>query len=101
MTNRCRRTKNQYAPEFLNLTTSALDWEDPVVVCSCNVFSDHEVRSAVKAIAHRPRMSQLYACLGCRAQCGRCARTIKRIIDETPTNAIGAGQLAANLCAGL
>jgi bacterioferritin-associated ferredoxin len=27
-------------------------------------------------------MSQLYACLGCRAQCGRCARTIKRIIDE-------------------
>jgi bacterioferritin-associated ferredoxin len=55
-----------------------------VVICSCNVFSDHEVRSAVETIAYRPRMSQLYACLGCRAQCGRCARAIKRIIDETP-----------------
>jgi bacterioferritin-associated ferredoxin len=53
-----------------------------MVICSCNVFSDHDVRSAVAAVTRRPRMSQLYACLGSSAQCGRCARTIKRIIDE-------------------
>ena len=32
----------------------------------------------------RPRMSEVYACLGCSAQCGRCAHTIKRIMDERP-----------------
>ena len=52
-----------------------------MIVCSCNVFSDHQVRSAVGKDARR--MSQVYACLGCRAQCGRCAHAIKRIMDET------------------
>ena len=55
-----------------------------MIVCSCNVFSEHQVRSVVGTAAQRPRMSQVYACLGCTAQCGRCARTIKRIMDETP-----------------
>jgi len=52
-----------------------------MIVCSCNVLSDHQVRSAVANAARRPRMSQIYACLGSSAQCGRCARTIKRIMD--------------------
>jgi bacterioferritin-associated ferredoxin len=59
-----------------------------MVICSCNVVSDHEVRSAVATVARRPRMSQLYACLGCSAQCGRCARTIKRIIDEMANHSV-------------
>jgi NAD(P)H-nitrite reductase large subunit len=25
---------------------------------------------------------QVYGCLGCSAECGRCARTIKKILDE-------------------
>jgi bacterioferritin-associated ferredoxin len=29
-------------------------------------------------------MSEVYACLGCSDQCGRCAHTIKRITDERP-----------------
>ena len=55
-----------------------------MIVCSCNVFSDHQVRSVV-AKETRPRMSEVYACLGCGAQCGHCAHTIKRIMDERPT----------------
>ena len=55
-----------------------------MIVCSCNVFSDHQVRSVVAKEARRPRMSEVYACLGCSAQCGRCAHTIKRIMDEKP-----------------
>jgi bacterioferritin-associated ferredoxin len=51
-----------------------------MIVCSCNVFSDHQVRSAVAQEARR--MGQVYACLGCRAQCGRCTHAIKRIMDE-------------------
>jgi bacterioferritin-associated ferredoxin len=46
-----------------------------MIVCSCNAFSDHQVRSVVAKEARRPRMSEVYACLGCSAQCGRCAHT--------------------------
>ncbi|TYL86667.1 (2Fe-2S)-binding protein [Bradyrhizobium rifense] len=53
-----------------------------MIVCSCNVFSDHQVRSVVVKEARRPRMSEVYSCLGCSAQCGRCAHAIKRIMDE-------------------
>ena len=52
-----------------------------MVVCSCNVFSDAQVR-AVLASTDAARMSQIYASLGCAAQCGCCARTIKSIMDE-------------------
>ena len=54
-----------------------------MIVCSCNVLSDHDVRDAVKSADDLPRSAkQLYGCLGCSAECGRCARTIKTIIDE-------------------
>jgi bacterioferritin-associated ferredoxin len=56
-----------------------------MIVCSCNVLTDHDVRSAVSAEAEGglPRSAkQIYGCLGCNAECGRCARTIKTIIDE-------------------
>jgi bacterioferritin-associated ferredoxin len=52
-----------------------------MIVCSCNVLSDHDVRSAVGESAPR-YTSQVYGCLGCNAQCGRCARTIRRIMNE-------------------
>jgi bacterioferritin-associated ferredoxin len=58
-----------------------------MIVCSCNVFSDNQVRSVVAKEARRPRMSEVYAGLGCSAQCGRCAHTIKRIMDEGDAHA--------------
>ena len=66
-----------------------------MIVCSCNVLSDHDVRSAVSASSDLPRNpKQIYGCLGCSAECGRCARTIKTIIDE----ALGA--CAKECCSG-
>jgi bacterioferritin-associated ferredoxin len=54
-----------------------------MIVCSCNVLTDHDVRDAVSAADDLPRNAkQIYGCLGCSAECGRCARTIKTIIDE-------------------
>ena len=54
-----------------------------MIVCSCNVLSDDDVRNAVSSAEDLPRNAkQLYGCLGCSAECGRCARTIKAIIDE-------------------
>ena len=52
-----------------------------MIVCSCNVLSDKDVRPAVETKAPRS-ISQIYGCLGCSAQCGRYARTIRRIMDE-------------------
>jgi bacterioferritin-associated ferredoxin len=54
-----------------------------MIVCSCNVLTDHDVRHAVNVAPMPPRTpGQVYGCLGCSAQCGRCARTIKQIVDE-------------------
>ncbi|MCA1438921.1 (2Fe-2S)-binding protein [Ensifer sp. IC4062] len=52
-----------------------------MIVCSCNVLSDEDVRSAVEAERTRST-SRVYGCLGCSVQCGGCARTIRRIMDE-------------------
>ena len=62
-----------------------------MIVCSCNVLTDQDVREAVTGADNLPRNAkQLYGCLGCSAECGRCARTIKTIIDD----ALGACALA-------
>jgi bacterioferritin-associated ferredoxin len=59
-----------------------------MIVCSCNVLSDEDVRSTLVAAERTPRTTcQVYHCLGCSAQCGRCARTIRRIMDEALTAA--------------
>jgi bacterioferritin-associated ferredoxin len=63
-----------------------------MIVCSCNVLSDHDVRSTLAASERTPRTTcQVYHCLGCSAQCGRCARTIRRIMDEALVAAAPAG----------
>ena len=72
-----------------------------MIVCSCNVLSDKQILSVVANANRRPpTMSQVYAGLGCRARCGGCAATIKKIRDEAsacanraPTN--GNASLAA------
>jgi bacterioferritin-associated ferredoxin len=53
-----------------------------MIVCSCNVFSDNEIRRAMASAVRPPRVSQVYACLGYARQCGRCARTIRKIMHE-------------------
>jgi bacterioferritin-associated ferredoxin len=60
-----------------------------MIVCSCNVFSDHQLRSTLANATQRLRMSQICDYLGSGAQCGRCAHIIKRIMDEMTNGAIG------------
>ena len=63
-------------------------WLGSMIVCSCNVFSDHDVRSALTGSADAPRRAgEVYECLGCSPRCGRCAQTIKRIMDEALASA--------------
>jgi bacterioferritin-associated ferredoxin len=65
-----------------------------MIVCSCNVLSDHDVRKAVQAEVRPRTTGQVYGCLGCSPQCGRCAQTIRRIMDEALE-----GAAACNGCA--
>ena len=68
-----------------------------MIVCSCNVLSDHDVRTALGS-GDTPRTTgQVYDCLGCSAQCGRCARTIRKIMDEALGSSCPAG---CSCCAG-
>jgi bacterioferritin-associated ferredoxin len=54
-----------------------------VIVCSCNVLSDGDVRSCLGPGPGCPRTpAQVYTCLGCSPDCGRCARTIRSIMDQ-------------------
>lgn len=65
-----------------------------MIVCSCNVLTDSAIRTACHA--ERPRTTgEVYGCLGCSPQCGRCARTIKMIMDQ----ALGvASEAASGIC---
>ncbi|WP_147027688.1 (2Fe-2S)-binding protein [Methylobacterium oxalidis] len=54
-----------------------------MIICSCNVLSDGEVRACVRGSASCPRTpAQVYACLGCSPRCGRCAQTIRSILRK-------------------
>jgi bacterioferritin-associated ferredoxin len=54
-----------------------------MIICSCNVLSDHEIRLVVTAAEEKALSPcQVHKCFGCDVQCGRCARAIRRIIAE-------------------
>jgi bacterioferritin-associated ferredoxin len=54
-----------------------------MIVCSCNVLTDHAIRNVVTASREQPPSTQqVYDCLGCIIRCGHCARAVKRIITE-------------------
>jgi bacterioferritin-associated ferredoxin len=52
-----------------------------MIVCSCNVLSDEEVRTVARTVTRRTANS-VYVCLHCRVRCGRCTGSIREILDE-------------------
>jgi bacterioferritin len=54
-----------------------------MIICSCNVLSDHAVRELAERQDGALRSaSEVYTCFGCSAECGRCARTIRGILRD-------------------
>jgi bacterioferritin-associated ferredoxin len=53
-----------------------------MIVCSCNVISDGEVRAALGRPSPPSSTAQVYRGLGCQPRCGRCAGSIRKILDE-------------------
>lgn len=60
-----------------------------MIVCHCNVLSDHEIRACLGEGPDCPRaVGEVYTCLGCSPECGRCARTILAILREAGVNQV-------------
>ena len=57
-----------------------------MIVCSCNRISDRSIRDRLDAAPNvAARVSEVFDCLGCRPQCGRCAGSIRAILRENGT----------------
>lgn len=59
-----------------------------MIVCSCNALSDRAIKGVLGTGACGG-MPEIFGCLGCRPQCGRCAPTVKQIIRESGASACG------------
>ena len=60
-----------------------------VIVCSCNILTDQQVLHAIaSATTNRPpTVKEVYAGLRCRARCGGCAATIRKLREEANASA--------------
>jgi bacterioferritin-associated ferredoxin len=53
-----------------------------MILCSCNVLSDRDVRESLSARQDRPSVAAVFRNMGCEAKCGRCVRSIVAIVDQ-------------------
>jgi bacterioferritin-associated ferredoxin len=53
-----------------------------MIVCSCNVVTDSEIRAALVGGACPRTPFAVYERLGCSLNCGRCIATVRTIINE-------------------
>jgi len=53
-----------------------------MIVCSCNVISDNDVRGAMGARKDKPSVGAVFRHIGCEAKCGRCVRSILTIVEQ-------------------
>ena len=59
-----------------------------MIVCSCNILSDGDVKACLRPGPGCPRTpAQVYRCLGCSPNCGRCVRTIRSIMEQALADA--------------
>ncbi|MFN3670705.1 MAG: bacterioferritin-associated ferredoxin [Bosea sp. (in: a-proteobacteria)] len=54
-----------------------------MIVCSCNVLSCSQIRGTIAPDGSGPSTAgEVYGCLGCSPECGRCARQVRAILAE-------------------
>ncbi len=54
-----------------------------MIICSCNVISDHDVRDAVESVdIELCSTAQVYNCLRHLVHCGLGSRSVGRILQE-------------------
>jgi bacterioferritin-associated ferredoxin len=70
------------APAESPMLPTLLSRSPAMIVCSCNVISDCDVRTVVGRSSPVGSTAQIYRGLGHEPQCGRCAGSIRKIMDE-------------------
>ena len=58
-----------------------------MIVCSCNLLTDVEIRASLAKPNAPERVRDVYAALGCAPKCGGCAASINRLISEAKAEA--------------
>jgi bacterioferritin-associated ferredoxin len=61
-----------------------------MIVCSCNVLTEVDIRASIATLNGPTRVCDVYASLGCAAKCGGCAVTISALISEAEGRDFGA-----------
>ena len=64
--------------------------EQGMIVCSCNVLTDVDIRASIATLKGPRRVCDVYASLGCAAKCGGCAGTISALISQAEQRDFGA-----------
>jgi bacterioferritin-associated ferredoxin len=63
----------------MRASTARESW---MIVCSCNVLTEVDIRASIATLNGRRRVCDVYASLGCAAKCGGCAGTISALISD-------------------
>jgi bacterioferritin-associated ferredoxin len=81
-----------------------------MIVCSCNVLTDVDIRASIATLNGPRRVCDVYASLGCAAKCGGCAGAICALLTEAKGRDFGAepmnqggeakGRISARPCEG-
>jgi bacterioferritin-associated ferredoxin len=72
-----------------------------MIICSCNVFSDAEVRDVIDGGSCPQTPGAVYKCLGCSPSCGRCLAAVRAILNEHCAGAaIKEGRRSARIDSG-
>ncbi len=73
-----------------------------MIVCSCNVLSDRDIRDSLGATGRRrPSVGAVFRNIGCEAKCGRCAGNIVAIVDQHTASPLeDSGNRACDSCRG-
>jgi bacterioferritin-associated ferredoxin len=63
-----------------------------MIVCSCNVLSEAQVRAATHGPDGAGRVAEVFERLGARPNCGRCAASIRGVIRGAGAEALRSGR---------
>ena len=53
-----------------------------MIVCSCNLLTEADIRTALRQPDGPGRVCDVYAALGCSQDCGGCAGSIACMVEE-------------------
>jgi bacterioferritin-associated ferredoxin len=53
-----------------------------MIICSCSVLSDYQVREALEGPNPPRTPCQVHRNLGCQPQCGRCVKSMRKLIED-------------------